>query len=151
MATASSVTADWTFHNERRLAKPDVMLISGAFTADDQKLAERENPVATPVQVASAEDPNQVARGTCYCGKVKLELPLSLQPIMSVICHCGDCREWLSASSVAMILLPLERSQEDNKVRIPLNVSLNLPRFPFPRPLCTKNNHPAYSHPLMIE
>lgn len=123
MAAHSTVTADWTFHNERRIAKPDVMLVSGALAASDPQLAEKKLPLEAPAQVAPSEDPSQVALGTCFCGNVKLELPLSLKPMTNVICHCTDCQEWLSTSSAALMLFPLEKSQQDGMHRIPLNVS----------------------------
>ena len=92
------------------------MLISGAFTAGDPELAEETIPLEAPVQVAPAEDPSQVALGNCFCGKVKLELPLSLKLSLSVICHCADCQEWLSANSVASMGFPLDKSQQGENI-----------------------------------
>ena len=124
MAVLSSVDAKWTFHNERRVAKPDVMLITGAFAAKDPELPEGEYRLAAPTTAAPvAEDPSTVAHGSCFCGKVHLELPLALKPIFSVICHCADCREWCSVSSLPIMIFPLEGTASGDEHQVPLKVS----------------------------
>lgn len=126
MATSRTVDAKWTFEHERSWAKSEVMYITGALRADDPLLQGRDHPVEEPVQTAPSDDASQVVKGTCFCGQTQFELPLSLQPIFSAVCHCRDCQEWNMSGSVPSVCFPFDKEEGSDKYRIPLRVSLSL-------------------------
>lgn len=125
MVASRTVDAKWTFEHERTLANAEVMYISGALRAGDSLLQGTEYPVEEiPAQSNPSESTSNVAKGACFCGQAQLELPLSLQPLLSTICHCRDCQEWNMSGSVPMVLYQLETKSEADKFYIPMRVSL---------------------------
>jgi hypothetical protein len=126
MAASQTVDAKWTFEHERSMAKSEIMYITGALRADDPLLQSRDYPVEDPAQTAPRNDAGQVAKGTCFCGQAQFELPLSLQPMFSAVCHCRDCQEWNMSGSVPIMCFPLDKKDGSDKYNIPLRVSLSL-------------------------
>ena len=120
----NTVDANWTLNNERRIAKKESMLVNGIIS--DAALANliKEYPIDNPVQDKPSEA-GAFVPGHCYCGRVKLELPSTIKPAISVICHCHDCREWHSVGRLPYMMFPLrtEATKDGNKYYIPIKVS----------------------------
>lgn len=124
MATSRTVDAKWTFEHERALANAEVMYITGALRAGDSLLQRIDYPVEEiSAQSAPSGDTSNVAKGACFCGQAQFELPLSLQPLFSAICHCRDCQEWNMSGSVPLVLYKLEKKAEAEMFHIPVQVS----------------------------
>lgn len=68
------------------------MYIIDALRAGDSLLQGIDYPVEK-VSVQNIFNEKNVAKGACLCGQVQVELPLSVQPLLSAICHCQDCRK----------------------------------------------------------
>lgn len=118
--------ANWTINNQRPIAKEDLVLITGIITGDGFETVSKRYPIPVPAQQETTSDSGSVVKGHCYCGKVQLGLPRRLEPTISVICHCHDCREWHSVGTVPYMMFPLD-FEEDGSPRIPLKVQLLLP------------------------
>lgn len=125
MVASRTVDAKWTFEHERTLANAEVMYISGALRAGDSLLQGTQYPIEDiSAQSTSCESAGNVAKGACFCGQVQLAVSLSLQPLLSTICHCRDCQEWNMSGSVPMVLYQLEKKLGVDKFTIPIQVSL---------------------------
>lgn len=125
MVASRTVDAKWTFQHERNLANAEVMYITGALRAGDSLLQGFDYPVEEiSAQSATSESISNVAKAACFCGLAQFELPLSLQPLLSTICHCRDCQEWNMSGSVPMVLYQLEKKAGADKFYIPIRVSL---------------------------
>lgn len=118
-----TVDANWTTQNERRIAQPDPMHITGIVSGDALDRLDAAYPIEKPMQTSSSEV-GTVAAGHCYCGNVKLELPLNAKAAISVICHCRDCREWHSVASLPYMMFPLETKEgsEGQEYHVPIKV-----------------------------
>lgn len=125
MVASRTVDAKWTFEHERTLAKAEVMYISGALRAGDSVLQETQYPVEDiSAQSTGSESAGNVAKGACFCGQAQFAILLSLQPLLSTICHCRDCQEWNMSGSVPMVLYQLEKKSGADRFTIPIRVSL---------------------------
>ena len=98
------------------------MYIVDALRAGDSFLQGIDYSVEE-VSVKNTSNEKNVAKGACFCGQVQVELPLSVQPLFSVICHCKDCREWNMSDSVSMVLYPLKKEIGADKYSVPIQVS----------------------------
>ena len=125
MVASRTVDAKWTFEHERTFANAEVMYISGALKAGDSLLQGIDYPVGEiSAHSISSESTSNVAKGACFCGQAQFELPHSLQPLLSAICHCRDCQEWNMSGSVPMVLYKLEKQAGASHFHIPIQVSL---------------------------
>ena len=125
MVASRTVDAKWTFEHERSAGNAEVIYVTGALLAGDSLL----EGINYPVEEISTSSPSRggtgdVAKGACFCGFAQFELPLSLQPLLSAICHCRDCQEWNMSGSVPMVLYPLEKKAEADRCDIPVRVSI---------------------------
>lgn len=111
--------ANWTVENRRNVAKEELVLIKGVITGAAADELSKKYPIPVPDNVQPTSIPESVATGHCYCEQVQLELPLTRQPSISVICHCQDCREWHSVGSIPYMMFPLDHT-EDGTPLVPL-------------------------------
>ena len=124
MVASRTVDAKWTFEHERTFANAEVMYINGALKAGDSLLQGIDYPVGEiSAQSTSSESTGNVTKGACFCGQAQFEFPLSLQPLLSTICHCRDCQEWNMSGSVPMVLYKLEKQAGASHFHIPIQVS----------------------------
>ena len=54
-----------------------------------------------------------VHKGQCLCGKVKLEIDDTVQPLFSLYCHCKDCTRWQGGAVVTEVMFPMSGKGPD--------------------------------------
>lgn len=148
----SIVEANWTAQHDRRMAQREPMFIRGAITGPTALEVDSHYPVPVPMSSASESDRSLVAPGSCFCGRVQMELPIDSKLAVSVVCHCTDCREWHSVGSVPYMMFPLLNLAE-NTGEVPIKVqrpdSLNAPKIQLCLPslrLCTSHQNLCTAH-----
>ena len=123
MSAPNQQAANWTVQNQRPVAQETVTLIRGVITDGAAETVSARYPIPRPQEQIPTSETSSVVNGHCFCEKVRLELPLRLQPSISVICHCQDCREWHSVGSIPYMMFPLDYT-EDASPQVPIKVSI---------------------------